>query len=139
MRAGPDNVADDKALTGLAPTFRPTVEAVGGRPDGLPRPGQRVGDFELLRVLGRGSFATVFLARQVSLGRPVALKVTADFGSEARTLARLEHDRIVQVFSEGVASGLRLLCTQYVAGTTLERVLDALKGRLRPQRGAGRC
>jgi serine/threonine protein kinase len=135
MRPGPDSVADDGAPTGLAPTFRPVVEAVGGGPDGLPRPGQHVGDFELLRVLGRGSFATVFLARQVSLDRQVALKVTADSGSEARTLARLEHDHIVQVFSEGVESGLRLLCMQYVAGTTLERVLDALKGRPRPEWG----
>jgi serine/threonine protein kinase len=111
------------------------VEAVGGVPDGLPRAGQQLGDFELLHVLGQGSFATVYLARQVSLDRQVALKVTADWGSEARTLARLEHDHIVQVFSEGVASGLRLLCMQYVAGTTLERVLDALKGRPRQEWG----
>ena len=136
MRPGPGGAAEDGPPTGLAPTFRSMVEAVGaGRPAGLPRPGQHVGDFELLRVLGQGSFATVFLARQVSLDRQVALKVTADWGSEARTLARLEHDHIVPVFSEGVASGLRLLCMQYVAGTTLERVLDALQGRPRQERG----
>ena len=43
-----------------------------------------------------GSFATVYLARQVSLGRLVALKVAADMGSEARTMASLEHAHIVR-------------------------------------------
>src|SRR5262245_51231692 len=43
-------------------------------------------DFEVLRILGEGSFGKVYLARQISLDRQVALKVTANRGSEARTL-----------------------------------------------------
>src|SRR5437588_3878705 len=67
---------------------------------GLPSAGQRLDDFDLIKVLGAGSFACVFLARQVSLGRLVALKVSHNRGQEARTLASLEHDHIVRVFSE---------------------------------------
>src|SRR5262249_57227620 len=97
----------------------------------LPEAGQQVGDFHLLRVLGEGSFGRVFLAQQLSLDRQVALKVTLNRGSEARTLANLEHDHIVRVFSESVdrPRQLRLLCMQYVPGTTLERVIDALARR----------
>src|SRR5262249_40984253 len=102
------------------------VEPVDGLDPSLPN---QIGDFELLSLLGRGSFARVFLARQVSLDRLVALKVTAQAGGEARTLASLEHDHIVQVFSESVDSerGLRYLCMQYVPGTTLDRILHRLK------------
>jgi serine/threonine protein kinase len=90
--------------------------------------GQRLDDFEILAVLGSGSFAHVYLARQVSLNRQVALKVSANRGNEARTLASLEHEHIVHVFSETVdpASNLRLLCMQFVSGTTLERILAGL-------------
>lgn len=95
------------------------------------RPGQVVDDFELLSVLGQGGFATVYLARQISLGRQIALKVSTQGGSEAHTLAVLEHDHIVRVFSHSVEarSGLRLLCMQYVNGTTLQQVIRALADR----------
>jgi serine/threonine protein kinase len=98
---------------------------------GLPRPGQRFDDFDILAVLGSGAFARVYLARQVSLGRQVALKVSANRGSEARTLASLEHEHIVRVFSETVNpdKNLRLLCMQFVAGTTLEKIIEILAGR----------
>jgi serine/threonine protein kinase len=93
--------------------------------------GGRVGDYDLLDELGCGGFARVFLAGQVSLDRLVALKVSADGGHEARTLARLEHEYIVQVL--GVSAeperGLRLLALRYEPGATLERVLRRLAGR----------
>lgn len=93
-------------------------------------PGHRLGDFDLDRELGAGAFARVFLARQSSLGRVVALKVTAHRLGEARTLAGLEHDHIVRVFSEdGAESGLRLLCMQYVPGLTLQRLMAELAAR----------
>jgi serine/threonine protein kinase len=109
-----------------APSCPPEV----GSPD-LPAPGQQLDDFVLLRVLGRGSFGTVFLAQQLSLDRQVALKVTTDPGHEAQTLARLEHDHIVQVFSEQTVHhrgrDLRLLCMRYEPGTTLEQVIRSLR------------
>jgi serine/threonine protein kinase len=119
----------------------PPVRAAGAAAEGsqpaapaddtFPPVGSRLDDFELIRVLGRGAFATVYLARHLSLGRDVALKVTAERGGEARTLASLEHPNIVQVFWEltDVERDLRLLCMQYVPGTTLERVIRFLAGR----------
>ena len=87
--------------------------------------GSQLNDFEIVAVLGEGAFGVVYLARQLSLARSVALKVTYRIGSEARTMARLEHDHIVQVFSETVdaARNLRLLCMQYVPGTTLGKII----------------
>jgi serine/threonine protein kinase len=115
-------------------------QAAGRSPREPPREGEFIGDFEILRLLGEGSFAQVFLARQVSLGRLVALKVSAHQGSEARTLAHLEHDHIVRIFAESVdpARQLRLLCMQYVPGPTLDRVIRQLKGRP-PRTWSGRA
>jgi serine/threonine protein kinase len=93
---------------------------------GLPDPGQRLDDFELLQILGEGAFGRVYLAKQISLGRQVALKVVANSGNEARTLASLEHDHIIRVFAETVRDDLRLLCMQYVPGTNLDAILRLL-------------
>jgi serine/threonine protein kinase len=133
-------VADYDYPTGDAPPFHEVSSSVL-LPAGVAGPaaletvqaGKRLGDFELLRLLGTGSFGRVFLARQSSLGRLVALKVTACQGQEGRTLARLEHDYIVQVFSETdePSSGFRLLCMQYIPGATLGRVIEGLARRNR--------
>ncbi len=87
-------------------------------------PGETIDDFELLAQLGRGSFATVFLARQISMQRLVALKVSTDHGMEAQTLAQLDHPYIVRVFDQRKARdyNLQLLYMQYLEGGTL---LDA--------------
>jgi len=107
---------------------------------GLPGPGEHIGDFEILQVVGQGAFATVFLARQISLDRPVALKVSANRGSEARTLASLEHDHIVRIFAELVEPerNQRLLCMQFVAGTTLDKVIRQL-GERAPETWSGQA
>lgn len=84
----------------------------------------RVGDFEIVAKLGQGSFGQVFLARQVSLGRSVALKVIeGEPGGrdEGQLLAGLEHDHIVKVYSAfaDADTGMRGLCLQYVPGADL--------------------
>lgn len=112
-----------------APSFRPPVDSLS-KPRGLTlEPGQTIDDFEVVEVLGRGAFGVVYLARQKSLDRMVALKVTANRGSEGRTMARLEHDHIVQVFSEIVddSGQARLLCMQLVPGASLESIIVALR------------
>jgi eukaryotic-like serine/threonine-protein kinase len=88
--------------------------------------GTKLDDFDLLARLGRGAFATVFLARQRSMQRLVALKVSADRGREPQTLAQLDHPHIVRVFDQRVLHDrqLRLLYMQYVSGGTLHGAID---------------
>lgn len=88
--------------------------------------GDKLDDFDLVAQLGKGSFAVVFLARQVSMQRMVALKVSEDHGMEAQTLAQLDHPNIVRVFDQRKAKDheLQLLYMQYLEGGTL---LDVLK------------
>src|SRR5262249_8838178 len=63
-------------------------------------PGQKLEDFDLLVELGKGAFGSVFLARQTSMQRLVALKISADRGNEPQTLAQLDHPNIVRVFDQ---------------------------------------
>jgi serine/threonine protein kinase len=95
-----------------------------------------VGDFEIVRMLGRGAFGIVYLARQISLDRLVALKISENRGSEGRTMARLEHQHIVQVFSETVEAAFnqRLLCMQLVPGVSLDRLIGAIHAKWAGQR-----
>ncbi|MFD4180616.1 serine/threonine-protein kinase [Rhodococcus sp. NPDC058514] len=99
--------------------------------------GQRIDDFDLLMALGRGAFARVFLARQRSMHRLVAVKISHDHGSEPQTMAQLDHDYIVRVFDQRQLEGLgvRLLYMQYVPGGTLLAVLRRIRGSPREPRG----
>jgi eukaryotic-like serine/threonine-protein kinase len=83
--------------------------------------GQRLDDFDLLIELGSGAFARVFLARQLSLQRLVAVKISANLGHEPQTLAQLDHDHIVRVFDQRILRDRdwRLLYMQYLPGGTL--------------------
>ncbi|MFD9615104.1 serine/threonine-protein kinase, partial [Streptomyces sp. NPDC059083] len=93
--------------------------------------GDRLDDFDLLVELGSGAFARVFLARQRSMQRLVAVKISADHGTEPQTLAQLDHDYIVRVFDQRLMSDLRtdsgrrlrLLYMQFLPGGTLLGVL----------------
>ena len=93
--------------------------------------GDQIDDFDLLLLLGKGSFARVFLARQRSLERLVALKVSESSGNEPRTLAQLDHPNIVRVFDqrESTRGSLQLLYMELVAGGTLKDVIDELERR----------
>ncbi len=101
--------------------------------------GQTVDDFDLLMLLGEGAFAQVFLARQISMQRLVALKISAARGEEHKTLAQLDHPHIVRVFSQTVLEddGLRLLYMQYHPGGTLKDVVDRMRD-LPPAERTGR-
>lgn len=89
--------------------------------------GQRLDDFDLLIELGSGAFARVFLARQRSLQRLVAVKISENLGHEPQTLAQLDHDYIVRVFDQRILRDRdwRLLYMQYLPGGTL---LDLVEG-----------
>ena len=96
--------------------------------------GQRLDDFDLLVELGSGVFARVFLARQRSLQRLVAVKISANHGNEPQTLAQLDHDYIVRVFDQRILRDrdLRLLYMQYLPGGTLLDLVLAIRRAARP-------
>jgi hypothetical protein len=86
--------------------------------------------YEIIAELGRGGMGVVYEARQVALGRVVALKMLrpdshagpeelARFANEARAAARLQHPNIVQVFEVGVADGLPYFSMEHCPGGTL--------------------
>lgn len=102
--------------------------------------GRRLGDYHLLRRLGRGGMADVYLAEQESLGRKVAFKVlknhlAADpsyvrrFLHEARAAASLIHANIVQVHEVGCLDGIHFMVQEYVEGQNLKQLIER-KGTL---------
>src|SRR5579872_2156061 len=93
------------------------------------QPGEQLDDFDLLTQLGKGAFASVFLARQKSMQRLVALKVSADRSQEPQTLAQFDHEHIVRVYDQRLLPdrGLRLLYMQYVAGGTLQAFVESVR------------
>ncbi len=101
------------------------------------RPFETLGDFRILREIGRGGMGVIYEAVQESLGRHVALKVLpASFSSspralprfrrEAQAAARLHHTNIVSVFGVGECDGTHFYVMQYIEGCSLDRVLDKL-------------
>src|SRR5665213_14698 len=100
-----------------------------GPPPWMVEAGGTIDDFDLLTLLGKGAFGRVFLARQRSMQRLVALKASADAGDEPQTLAQLNHPYIVRVYDQHLLPdrGLRLLYMQYVAGGTLQSVLETIR------------
>jgi hypothetical protein len=108
---------------------------------GAGSPPERLGDFRILREIGRGGMGVVYQAEQESLGRCVALKVLGTptlldpqklrrFHREARAAANLHHTNIVPVFGLGEEKGLHYYVMQFIPGLSLDEVLDELK-RLR--------
>ncbi|WP_107984824.1 serine/threonine-protein kinase [Rhodococcus sp. OK519] len=111
--------------------YRSTLVAQPGAQHALDQVdvGDSIDDFDLLTGLGRGSFARVFLARQRSMQRLVAVKISHDHGTEPQTLAQLDHDYIVRVFDQRLLADreLKLLYMQYVPGGTLLDVLRRVR------------
>ncbi|WP_433723062.1 serine/threonine-protein kinase [Nocardia sp. CA-129566] len=87
--------------------------------------GDHIDDFDLLMRIGSGAFAQVYLARQQSMQRLVAVKISHNHGNEPQTLAQLDHEYIVRIFDQRlIADGeLKLLYMQYLPGGTLLDVL----------------
>lgn len=126
---GPEGAAEENA----DPRTRSESTRVGSTTkNGQLIPGTRLGDFQIERLVGQGGLARVYKARQLSLDRIVALKVTAapddsnQPGDEGRNMAALVHDHIVPVYSQEHVGGFDVLAMGYVAGPTLSELLDAL-------------
>jgi len=108
------------------------------KPTGSNARRSRVGGFEVVSKLGQGGMGAVFKAIQVSVARPIALKILpqrlaknpdylARFFREARSAARLNHPNIVQAIDAGEADGYHYFAMEFVDGRSLADVLAAGK------------
>ncbi len=111
---------------------KPTLIDQGAEVSLVDRPATaypQIPDFEIQRELGRGGMGIVYEAKQVSLGRVVALKVlpigkveprsVQRFVKEAETVAKLDHPHIVPIYAVGVHNGLNWFAMQRIDGCPL--------------------
>jgi serine/threonine protein kinase/formylglycine-generating enzyme required for sulfatase activity/tetratricopeptide (TPR) repeat protein len=129
----------DRAIgSGCAPPL-PVRDPVQAAPSGTPAPpARKLGEFLLLREIGRGGMGTVFEAIQEGLGRKVAVKVLRGaammedrairrFHREAETIARLQHPNIIPIYSVGEQDGTHYYAMKLVQGVSLAQVIRHLK------------
>jgi len=118
-----------------------TLEAPESRtvPEQPADAGRLLGDYRLLREIGRGGMAVVYEAEQISLGRRVALKVLPfaavldpkqlqRFKNEAQAAAHLHHPHIVPVHAVGCERGVHYYAMQYVEGQSLAVAIREMRG-----------
>ena len=134
-----DLTSDSSSSPSISPTVRVDETSKTGNGDndiGL-QPGTHVGyfgDYELQKVLGEGGMGIVYKARQLSLNRPVALKMiraarfaSADevrrFQNEAEAVARLDHPHIVPIFEVGRFEDQHYFSMKLIAGESLDKRL----------------
>jgi hypothetical protein len=110
-------------------------------PEAAPLPAdnaRQLGDYTIVREIGRGGMGVVYEARQLSLGRRVALKVlpfaavldrkqVARFTNEAQAAAHLHHPHIVPVYSSGCDRGVHYYAMQYIEGQSLDLAIRQLR------------
>ena len=107
------------------------------------RPGHKLGNYIIESLVGSGGMAVVFRGRQLSLNRPVAIKILPKkflkkrlfverFESEAAVLAGLNHPNIVSVIDRGREEDVYFIVMEFVEGKSLKDLI-ARKGRLTPE------
>jgi len=129
----------------------PTAVEAGGPPHVSPDALGQLGDFRIVREVGRGGMGVVYEAEQISLGRRVALKVLPfaavldprhlrRFQAEAQAAARLHHTHIVPIYAVGTERGVHYYAMEFVEGRALSDVIAELRawpdGVHRPDHGA---
>src|SRR5262249_10313514 len=108
---------------------------------------RQVGEYRLIREIGRGGMGIVYEAHQNSLNRQVALKILpfaavldqrqiSRFRNEAQAGAQLQHAHIVPVFAVGQEQGVYYYAMQYIDGRSLEQAISQLKAAAE---NAGQC
>lgn len=125
-----------KLLHQMTAGLRPMPTRAESPPSGMSP--KRLGDYDIVREIGRGGMGIVYEARQLSLNRQVALKVLpfaamldekqiARFRNEAQAAAQLHHPNIVPVHAVGQERGVHFFAMQYVPGQSLEAALQELR------------
>lgn len=122
--------ASDPTIAAGAAAMR-TEEPAPASPPDMP---SQIGGYRVIRELGRGAMGAVYLARQLSLDREVAIKTiqgkwadnptfVARFTREAYAAAQLAHHNVVQIYDLGVAQGTHYFSMELVRGESLDRVV----------------
>lgn len=107
--------------------------------DDLAAPATQLGDFRIVREVGRGGMGIVYEAEQISLKRRVALKVLPfasvldprrlqRFKNEAMVVAQLEHPNIVNVYGTGCERGTHFYAMRFIDGRTVADLIDEFRG-----------
>src|SRR5262245_24256207 len=128
---------DERLVDNISPIANPNSSTPNsGLSESVPRvatvarPGESVGDYEILEALGEGGMGVVYRARHKRLNRIVALKMIraerADshhiirFLVEAEAVAAVKHAHVVQVYEFGDADGHPYIALEYLSGGTLK-------------------
>jgi serine/threonine protein kinase len=98
----------------------------------VPHPGVRINQYEMIKMIGEGGMGTVFLARDLRLGRRVAIKflqtnqpeMTQRFLVEARTTARCQHDNIVVIYEVGEHNQSPYIVLEFLNGKPLTHLTE---------------
>ena len=137
-----DELATCLGSLDLIQQFAPVIKANASGDEQVDRQDSAMpmclGDFQILREIGRGGMGVVYEAEQTSLGRRVALKVLPFVGildakqlqrfkNEARAAAALSHPHIVPVHFVGVERGVHFFAMQLIDGCSLAYVIDQLR------------
>src|SRR5215471_18110252 len=107
-------------------------------PPDHPTAHHRLGDFEIVREVGRGGMGVVYEARQVSLNRKVALKVLSNsfglspkavprFRRQAAAAVRLHHTNIVPIYATGEEDGTHFYAMELIDGPSLDHVIRQMR------------
>ncbi len=151
-RTGDDQVGDDESrpIGGVMGAAKATMQVDPRAPHAPagdataaysvePAIGRMMGEFKILREIGRGGMGIVYLAEQEGLHREVALKVLPGafamgerqvrrFLREAEVAAQMHHPNIVPVYSIGEEDGTYFFAMDYIEGVTFDRILARLRG-----------
>jgi serine/threonine protein kinase len=140
---------ESKPASGSPASTRAAAPAAPPKPDAAkadaadgeakkPKKITQLGDFKLEKKLGQGGMGTVYLATQTSLDRKVALKTLSPefakkpdfvkrFLREARSMARLQHPNVVQVYAADSVSGVNFAAIEYIDGRSMQNWMNDVK------------
>lgn len=125
-------------VNAVVPQMSPSSGESGASPAADIQPEIPLGDYRIIRQVGRGGMGVVYEAIQLSLGRRVALKVLPfaaaldakhlqRFKNEAQAAANLHHTNIVPVYAVGCERGVHYYAMQFIEGQTLASLIRELR------------